>query len=100
MITREEIISMAREAGFEVHDRKQQVRVGLDALIGIDSTEKLERFAALVEARASAVEREACAQVAEDDDHTVEVRGYYAQLGDARATANNIAKAIRARGEA
>lgn len=50
MIHRDDLIRMAREAGFEVHDRKQQVRVGVDALVGIDSTEKLERFAALVAA--------------------------------------------------
>lgn len=83
-MTHEEIIAMAREAGFEVHERKQQVRVGADALLGIDSSDKLERFAALVaekaEAKANdrantswklmcekmvAAEREACAQVCE-----------------------------------
>ena len=58
-MTHEEIIAMAREAGFEVHERKQQVRVGVDALLGIDSTDKLDRFAVLVAAK----EREACAQV-------------------------------------
>lgn len=57
MITRNEVARMAREAGFEVHDRKQQVRVGLDALAGIDSTEKLERFAALVAAHVIARQR-------------------------------------------
>lgn len=50
MADRADIIRMAREAGFEVHDRKQQARVGMDALLGIDSTEKLERFAGLVAA--------------------------------------------------
>lgn len=50
-MTHEEIIAMAREAGFEVHERKQQVRVGVDALLGIDSTDKLDRFAALVAAK-------------------------------------------------
>lgn len=54
-MTHEEIIAMAREAGFEVHERKQQVRVGVDALLGIDSTDKLDRFAVLVAAK----EREA-----------------------------------------
>ena len=45
-------------------------------------------------------EREACAEIAADDDHIVDVSGYYAQLGDVRATAYNIEKAIRARGAA
>lgn len=56
-INRADVLRMAQEAGFEVHDRKQQARVGMDAILGIDSTEKLERFAALVAAH----EREACA---------------------------------------
>jgi hypothetical protein len=60
-VTRDDIIGMAREAGFEIHERKQQVRVGMDALIGIDSTDKLERFAALV----ASAEREACEKVCE-----------------------------------
>ena len=47
----------------------------------------------------AAAEREACAKVAEDEDFRVDGRGYYDQLGDARATANNIANAIRARGK-
>lgn len=64
-MTHEEIIAMAREAGFEVHERKQQVRVGADALLGIDSSDKLERFADLVAEKAAAKEREACAQVCE-----------------------------------
>lgn len=57
------IIEMAREAGFEVHERKQQARVGLDALCGIDSTAKLERFAELVRAD----EREALAAPAQQE---------------------------------
>lgn len=61
-MTRDDIIGMAREAGFEIHERKQQARVGMDTLIGIDSTDKLERFAALV----AAAEREACAKLAQD----------------------------------
>jgi hypothetical protein len=61
-MTRADIIRMAREAGFEIHERKQQARVGVDALLGIDSTEKLERFAALV----AAADREAYAKAADD----------------------------------
>ena len=48
-------------------------------------------------AEAVAAEREACAEIAADEDHIVDVPGYYAQLGDAKATAHNIEKAIRAR---
>lgn len=47
---------------------------------------------------AVSAEREACAEIAADSDHIVGVPGYYAKLGDARATARNIEKAIRARG--
>jgi len=61
-MTRDEIIRMASECGFEVHERKQQVRVGMDTLFGCDSTAKLERFAALV----AAAEREACAKLCEE----------------------------------
>lgn len=56
----EDVIRMAREAGFEIHERKQQARVGADALFGIDSTPKLLKFANLV----AAAEREACLNVA------------------------------------
>lgn len=81
-MTTEEIIAMAEEAGFSPSDMND------------GRAERLDRFAQLVAAK----EREACALVAEDDDHEVSVRGYYAQLGDARATMRNIAAAIRARG--
>lgn len=47
---------------------------------------------------AVATEREACAEIAADEDHIVDVPSYYTQLGDAKATARNIEKAIRARG--
>lgn len=107
-MTHEEIIAMAREAGFEVHERKQQVRVGADALLGIDSSDKLERFAALVaekaEAKANdrantswklmcekmvAAEREACAQVCD---------GIEIGEGETSGLACECAAAIRARG--
>jgi hypothetical protein len=56
------LIEMAQEAGFEVHERKQQARVGLDAICGIDSTAKLKRFAELIRAD----EREACAKLSDE----------------------------------
>lgn len=49
-MNREQVIRMAREAGIEFHERKNQLRIGTDILFGDDSTEKLERFAALVAA--------------------------------------------------
>lgn len=83
-MNRDEIIAMATEAGLNSY------RIAPSEAVAV-----WERFAALVAAK----EREACAQVAEDEDHEVSVRGYYAQLGDARATMRNIAAAIRARGQ-
>jgi hypothetical protein len=56
--------------------------------------DRLEQLVALVRAD----ERELCALVAEDSDHVVYGRGYHDQLGDADATARNIATAIRNRG--
>ena len=49
-MTRDDIIRMAREAGIETHERKQQARLGVDSLLGVDSTDKLSRFADLVAA--------------------------------------------------
>jgi hypothetical protein len=80
-MTRDDVLRLAREAGFEVHDRKQQARVGLDELLGIDSTAKLERFTALV----AAAERDACAAVCESWN---------------TAMCDKLAAAIRARGAA
>ncbi len=80
-MTKDEIIAMAEEAGFGNY--------------AYEAASIFERFAALVAAR----ERELCALVADDSEHIEEGRGYYDQLGDANATARNIAAAIRARGE-
>jgi hypothetical protein len=72
--------------------RENLLYPGID--VGDETIDQLKRFEALVRAD----EREACAQVAEDSDHVVGGRGYYDQLGDADATARNIAAAIRTRG--
>lgn len=114
MADRDKIIRMAREAGFEVHDRKQQARVGMDALLGIDSTEKLERFAESVIANflqrsgqyltndasreaviadAVAEEREECAKLC---DQEVARWGFHAVAPSAAA---GCAVLIRARGQ-
>lgn len=107
-MTQDEIISMAKEAGMEVHERKGQIRIGSAVLTGCDSTAQLERFAALVEAKAAAKEREACAQVC-DEMHTHysdykdtallngDVELSNAASGEPRAC-EAIAKIIRARG--
>ena len=94
-MNRDETIAMAREAGFEVHERKQQVRVGVDALLGIDSTDKLERFAALVAAK----EREACALVCEDRAGTVSMFGTAKECAAHNGAIDECAAAIRARGQ-
>ena len=55
---KEEIIRMAREAGFQVYETDVWITDGW-------WTEELERFAALV----AAAEREACAKVCDGMDH-------------------------------
>ena len=70
-MTREEIIRMAREAGFDPHDMSDDFTCNL---------EDIERFASLV----AAAEREACAKVCET---------FY------NHEAKDCAEAIRARGE-
>lgn len=77
-MTKNDVIRMAREVGFEVHDRKQQARVGVDALLGIDSTAKLERFAALV----AAAERETCANLCEQLPSPISCSGAEKSLWD------------------
>lgn len=77
-MNREQIIRMAREAGFVPPDG---IFATWDA-----SDEDLERFAALVAEKAKAEERKACAKVCEDKN-TLLAWATYAQ-------------AIRARGQA
>lgn len=79
-MTRDEIISMAREAGI--------VTKNYDAGFMDLFTAKLERFAALV----AAAEREACAKLC-DEQHD------RARTSTGAARANFCAEAIRARGE-
>jgi hypothetical protein len=62
--TPEEVAQMAQEVGLEVHPRKGHIRVGMDALTGLDSTEKIERLVAIVAEKAEQAEREACTKVA------------------------------------
>ena len=63
-MTRDDIISMAREAGMEVHERKGEIRIGSAVITGCNSTDQVMRFAALV----AAAEREACAAICDHYD--------------------------------
>jgi hypothetical protein len=94
-MTREDIIKMAWEAGFQVLLPRDHV----DGTGGVyveddDIAEMLERFAALVAAR----EREECAKVCEDAD-IVDFQHCMVLHQDAAKTLTNAAAAIRARGE-
>ena len=77
---REDIIRMAREAGFEVYETDVWITDGW-------WTEELERFAALV----AAAEREACAKACD------ELKPFGPHLYIQKATAQDCAAAIRAR---
>lgn len=76
---REQIIRMAREAG-AMFDHMTWVERDLAPVF--------ERFAALIASRVAAAEREACAQICDS------VNSY-----DNPMTANDVAAAIRARGQ-
>ena len=80
MLTQDEIIEMARQAGFE--EPRNWTLTSMPWLC-----ESLEVFAKLVDAKATAKEREACAKL---------MQSMRPDLGEA----NPYADAIRARGEA
>ena len=90
-MTRDEIIRMAKEAGWQRVGRNPETGPEFPVLIG-----NLERFAALV----AAAEREACAEVCEKLPETFKIAadefGYKAEA----PTAENYAAAIRARDKA
>lgn len=75
-MTKDDIISIAREAGLLSED---------EAWVSLHQ-EAMERFTALLEAKVRADEREACAHIAEDWDSDL-------------ACPQEVADAIRARGE-
>jgi hypothetical protein len=80
-MTREEIIRMAREAGYPDYAM---------GLASEDAWQKTERFAALVAAH----EREECAKVCEDA-----ISSYVTDSGGMRLVTLALAAAIRSRGE-
>ena len=87
-MTREEIIRLAREAGFET-------KRGMVWVDQVELTRSMQRFAALIEQRAAVAEREACAKRCERvaDDY-IAANGRHAA-----AIAYECAVAIRATGE-
>ena len=105
-MTQDEVLSMARDAGMEVHPRKDQIRIGYARIAGLDSTPEVMRFAALVAAKAVAEEREACAQACDecrDEFNGIAGGPFVTEQGKnvhhAMAVgAQNSASAIRARG--
>lgn len=86
-----------RAARIEAQQRLADMQE-LAAKAGLAHRMAVQRCVHAAVAEAVAAEREACAEIAADEDHIVDVPSYYAQLGDAKATARNIEKAIRARG--
>ena len=82
-MTREEIIDMARQAGFDPHDMSSDFTCNLD---------NIEAFAKLVADK----EREACAEICDGFYLTwIDTQGRYEFMGEG---ASECAGAIRARG--
>ena len=80
-MTQDEIIEMAMQTG-----------------VTSDLVEELEAFAALVEEKATAIEREACAKVCDSFyESWINIHGRYEFMGEG---AQECADAIRARGQA
>jgi len=80
-MTQQDIIEMIGEAGGYGHNTCEQNEKSFYPF--------MERFAKLVEERAAAKEREACAKVCED----------YGLAEEMQAIGNDFAQAIRARGQ-
>lgn len=88
-MTTDDILRMAREAGFQDRDGTIRTMHSSGAWVGIN--EELERFAALV----AAAEREQCAKVAKG----ISDKYAFGHYGNEVDTADEIAAAIRARGK-
>jgi hypothetical protein len=126
----EDIIRWARESGLEIHERAdcRLALEGMDALIGIDSTEKLQRFfnlattkerearqaaqieneelkarlarADLEQQRAVLAEREACAKVCEmQENRIVQTHPARVEFDPNSMMVRKCAAAIRARSQ-
>lgn len=91
-MTRDDIIRMARKAGFHNPVRADgYMGNAYDRRGGGDTGGNLQLFAELVYAAGAAAEREACAEVCENYDH---------DDFDRREGAQECAELIRARGQA
>ncbi len=96
-MTQDEIIEMARQAGF-LYGKMGPSAMPFVTAIGHTFIVELEAFAKLVDAKATAKEREACAKLIEVSD---DVADWEIICGsDGRVLLNAMAEAIRARGEA
>lgn len=73
-MTRDHVLRMAREAGFKERNGIVRTMHSSGAFVGIN--EELERFAALI----AAAEREACAQVCDENAHRLGSGPGYAAL--------------------
>ena len=89
-MSNDEIISMAREAGFTIRSNKIYDFNGS----GYQMNTPLNRFAQLVSARAAAIEREACAKVCDDLHHK-----WHWGEDNPESGPHDCASAIRARGD-
>lgn len=100
-MTREDIIHMAREAGFKASvgktDKDGKYHPDVNAISRDVPVEWLERFAALIASRVAAEEREACAKVL---DHMADEMVREMEPSTAVAWVQSKAASIRARGQA
>jgi hypothetical protein len=86
-MTKDDIIRLAREAGFDSHDMSADFTCNL---------ENIERFAALV----AAAEREACAKVCDAECNPTPYEGHITTYqSGGYIMAEYLASAIRARGQ-
>lgn len=85
-----DVEKLAREAGFDVHDRKHQIRVGGDALLGLDSTDMVRKFAALVLEEAAKV----CEGVVSNDPNCVWEAAYKHVADEHAAAIRALAKGV------
>ena len=93
-MTQDEIIRMAREAGFDIDEGLFPFEAAEDKYIGTERT--LERFAAIAFAAGAAHEREACAKVC---DTMATPETFRDAQHDFHWAAGCCAAAIRARGK-
>lgn len=94
-MNQEDILKMAREAGFQTWESKSQCSLGKVFVqpIGWYCNEELERFAAMVAEKAAQDEREACAKRCEEKSDY-----WLGQCDTTSAALQGCAISLRARG--